>query len=320
MAVRRLTWAAAALLTLALATGAGARTATTITAVSVPQLVLPGQHVTVTARVQPSGIPCDLLVRFADGTLQVGIPTRTSRPGRTVWKFTIEDDAPTGPARAVVSCNRLNVLQTFSVRAAPIPQVNVAVLNKGFSQRGSSVSYGAVLHVTSADEDARDVTVLVNVADSANRLLGSAQTRVAVIPAGGTFDLGGALTLRAPAAQAARIDVIVQARAAGVEPFQATETRNVAVVPSTADAQWVGEVDGELDNTRTDATLTAARITVVLLDAAGHVLGGGATTSTLVLPPGARGFFAVAAGVGAVESARVASAEVSVVPTYGTGY
>ena len=317
MAVRRLTWAAAALLTLALATGAGARTATTITAVSVPQLVLPGQHVTVTARVQPSGIPCDLLVRFADGTLQVGIPTRTSRPGRTVWKFTIEDDAPTGPARAVVSCNRLNVLQTFSVRAAPIPQVNVAVLNKGFSQRGSSVSYGAVLHVTSADEDARDVTVLVNVADSANRLLGSTQTRIAVIPAGGTFDLGGALTLRAPA-QAARVEVVVRARAAAARPFQAPETRNVAVVPSTADAQWVGEVDGELDNTRTDATLTAARITVVLLDAAGNVLGGGATTSTLVLPPGARGFFAVAAGVGAVESARVASAEVSVVPTYGT--
>lgn len=316
MAVRRLAPAAAALLTLALATGAGARTATTISAVSVPQLVLPGQHVTVTARVQPSGIPCDLLVRFADGTLQVGIPTRTSRPGRTVWRFTIEDDAPTGPARAVVSCNRLNALQTFSVRAAPVPHVNVSVLKKGFSQRGGSVSYGAVLHVTSADEDARDVTVLVNVADSANRLLGSAQTLVAVIPAGGTFDLGGALTLRT---QAARIDVVVRARAAAVRPFRAPETRNVAVVPSTADAQWVGEVDGELDNTRTDATLTGARITVVLLDAAGNVLGGGAATSTLALPPSTRGFFTVAPGVGAVQSARVASAEVSVVPTYANG-
>ncbi len=316
MAVRRLAPAAAALLTLALATGAGARTATTISAVSVPQLVLPGQHVTVTARVQPSGIPCDLLVRFADGTLQVGIPTRTSRPGRTVWRFTIEDDAPTGPARAVVSCNRLNALQTFSVRAAPVPHVNVSVLKKGFSQRGGSVSYGAVLHVTSADEDARDVTVLVNVADSANRLLGSAQTLVAVIPAGGTFDLGGALTLRT---QAARIDVVVHARAAAVRPFRAPETRNVAVVPSTADAQWVGEVDGELDNTRTDATLTGARITVVLLDAAGNVLGGGAATSTLALPPSTRGFFTVAPGVGAVQSARVASAEVSVVPTYANG-
>jgi hypothetical protein len=318
MAVRRLVPAAAALLGLALATGAGARTATTISAVSVPRLVLPGQHVTITARVQPSGIPCDLLVRFADGTLQVGIPTRTSRPGRTVWRFTIEDDAPTGPARAVVSCNRLNALQTFSVRAAPVPHVNVSVLKKGFSQRGGSVSYGAVLHVTSADEDAREVTVLVNVADSANRLLGSAQTSVAVIPAGGTFDLGGALTLRVPA-QAARIEVVVRARAAAVRPFRAPETRNVAVVPSTADAQWVGEVDGELDNTRTDATLTGARITVVLLDAAGNVLGGGAATSTLALPPSTRGFFTVAAGVGAVQSARVASAEVSVVPTYANG-
>ena len=318
MAVRRLVPAAAALLTLALATGAGARTATTITAVSVPQLVLPGQHVTVTARVQPSGIPCDLLVRFADWTLQPGIPTRTSRPGLTVWKFTIEDDAPTGPARAVVWCNRENALQTFSVRAAPIAHVNVAVVKKGFSQRGSSVSYGAVLHVTSADEDARDVTVLVNVADAANRLLGSAQARIAVIPAGGTFDLGGALTLRAPAL-AARVEVVVRARAAAARPFQAPETRNVAVVPSTADAQWVGEVDGELDNTRTDATLSGARLTVVLLDAAGNVLGGGAATSTLALPPGMRGFFAVAAGVGAVQSARVASVEVSVVPTYANG-
>ena len=104
-----------------------------------------------------------------------------------------------------------------------------------------------------------------------------------------------------------------------MQPFQAPGTRNVAVVPSTADAQWVGEVDGELDNTRTDATLTAARITVVLLDAAGDVVGGGAATSTLVLPPGERGFFTVASGVGAVPSARVASAQVSVVPTYGTG-
>jgi hypothetical protein len=58
----------------------------------------------------------------------------------------------------------------------------------------------------------------------------------------------------------------------------------------------------------------------VLLDAAGNVLGGGAASSTLALPPSTRGFFAVAAGVGAVEAARVASAEVSVVPTYGTGY
>ena len=102
-----------------------------------------------------------------------------------------------------------------------------------------------------------------------------------------------------------------------VHPFQAPETRNVAVVPSTTDAQWVGEVDGELDNTRTDATMTAARITVVLLDAAGVIVGGGAATSTLALPPGERGFFTVAAGVGAVASARAASAQVSVVPTYG---
>ena len=319
MAVRRLVPAAAALLALALATGAGARTATTITAVSVPRLVLPGQHVTVTAHVQPSGVPCDLLVRFADWTLQRGIPTRTSRPGLTVWKFTLEADAPTGPARAVVWCNRDDAMQTFSVGAAPIAHVSVAVVKKGFSQRGSSVSYGAVLHVTSADEDARDVTVLVNVADAANRLLGSAQARIAVIPAGGTFDVGGALTLRTAGAQAARIDVVVRARATAARSFQAPATRNVTVVPSAADAQWVGEVDGELDNTRMDATLSGARLTVVLLDPDGNVLGGGAATSTLALPPGTRGFFAVAAGVGAVQSARVVSAEVSVVPTYASG-
>ena len=71
---------------------------------------------------------------------------------------------------------------------------------------------------------------------------------------------------------------------------------NIRIVPSQNDPTWVDEVEGDMLNPGGDL-MTRARLSVVLLNAAGAVVGGGVGSSSGSLPAKARQFVKVSSDV-----------------------
>ncbi|MGZ8694838.1 MAG: FxLYD domain-containing protein [Gaiellaceae bacterium] len=187
------------------------------------------------------------------------------------------------------------------------------VVSTGFSQSSSSlteVDYGIVLRNTSPDRDARDVQVTVNALDAKNVVLDSAVDTVLTIPAGSTYYFGGQSHYPGTAVTA-RLDVFAQVgesvAVAGALPAAA----NVRIEPSSLGGV---EVLGEVRNTAGLPLSSLARITAVLYDGQGKVVGGGYAYPESDVPPGARIGFEVF--VRSVPSSVAASAQVSIEPEY----
>ena len=66
-------------------------------------------------------------------------------------------------------------------------------------------------------------------------------------------------------------------------------------------------------------TLTSARLSIVVLDAAGNVIGGGTGVTFASVPSGARIVFTAQSGFTALPTDKAVSAVVSAEPTYITG-
>jgi hypothetical protein len=79
---------------------------------------------------------------------------------------------------------------------------------------------------------------------------------------------------------------------------------------------WVGEVNGEIVNDHPSLNVSRAKISTVVFDANGAIVGGGSSNATALLPPGTREVFVVTAGVDAIPWARAARAAVSLFATY----
>jgi hypothetical protein len=195
---------------------------------------------------------------------------------------------------------------------APVP-ANVVVVSTGFSQQssaaGTEVDYGVVLGNASTS-DARDVLVTVRARGAQNTVLGTDDAIVATIPAGATYYAGGRLSYQGGGATA-RLETSVQVSesvaSAGVPPSPA----NVRVEPSTLGGVVVL---GEVENAAATPLSRLARITAVLYDAHGKVVGGGFGYPAADVPPGARIGFTVFAP--AVPAAGPLSAQVSIEPDY----
>jgi hypothetical protein len=88
------------------------------------------------------------------------------------------------------------------VVAAPVPKVDV--VEQGFSirtsQTCSSASYNVVLANRSKTEDATEVSVLVNLVNASNALIGSQTTTIQTVHAHTQSVIGGSLTLPTGAA------------------------------------------------------------------------------------------------------------------------
>jgi hypothetical protein len=287
--------------------------------VTAPSKAVQGSFVTISVAARPAGVSCSLSLRYRTGSHQKGLGLRRANGGHAQWHFRIARRAPTGPARATVSCGRAGRHSwTLMIVGSVIP-AKIHVVNKGFSQRaltygGSWLSWGVILANDSPNQDALDVTVLANFVMPDNRLIGSATVHVSRIAAGSTHAMGGELTFPG-LPPIARVEVSVTIGSRG--PAQKTKPAmaNIRVVPDPYDPAWVGSVEGEIQNTHARRSLQSSEISTAVLDGAGNVIGGGTGYAFAALPPGAREFIKIS-GMHAVAMGQAASAVVSIVPTY----
>jgi hypothetical protein len=285
-----------------------------------PRHVFAGKPMSVAVTARPSGVRCTLKVTYASGSRQRGLRATRARSGRARWEWLVPTGTKAGTARMTATCGRAgSVSRAFVVVGSIIPR-RITVLQRGWSgrpsrTRGTEVSYGVVLQNDAADRDARDVTVLVNFVDANNFVFGSATTRVDLIPAGSRYALGNSIDFPEEA-PIAKLEVVIQVAGWARKTPQTTTLAGVRVFPDERDPSWFGSLEGELINDHPTDILSRAKLSAILLDAEGNVLGGVRGQTSAALPPGARVFFKLTSGGRAIPSERVASAVVSVNATY----
>ena len=294
---------------------------------SAPHHVFPGQRATVTIGVRPASARCSLSVTYADGERQGGLRPVRARRGRATWEWRIPDGAAPGTARMRAACRRAGTAtRTLAIVGAVIP-ARISVERSGFSIRpgsrsGSTISYGVILTNESPNQDAFDLTVLVNFVDDTNFLWGSKTSRISGIRAGGQYALGDSMSLEGDGtAPVTRLEVVVQiggrAPASRRPAWLASvpSLKDVRIVPSS-EPEWVGSVDGEIINDDPRLILDRTRFSTVILDVLGNIVGGGSGTSNISMPPGARSVFEIKSGLKAIPTVRAEMAMISVVPSY----
>jgi hypothetical protein len=315
--------AVSATLMLAAGSAAGATHSWTVRFSFVPQRVYQGQPAAISVLLNPASTKCALLVRYLDGTAETGLTATKSPGGRVEWKWNVGSAAPAGAAKATVHCgfHSINVSRTFTVVGGTVRHSKLSIVNTGYSQRpdrfgsGSSLSYGVVLDNPSDTEDAQGVTVQVNFLDSTNHTLQTATTRVGVIGAASTFNLGGSQSFSSQT-PVVKLEVVVQTDAFVKRSVHQPAVENIHIVASAFEPTWVGEVDGDIVNDHPTDTLTNAQTYIVLFDSAGNVVGGGMGFLLATLPPGTRAYLSASFGFAAVPIEKATTAAVSIVPTY----
>jgi hypothetical protein len=286
---------------------------------SAPKRVLQGHAAKITVSVRPVGVSCSLTVRYHNGAMQGGLRAVSAFGGRATWSWQVPDKAATGAATATVSCRNAGRASRAIVVVGDAIPVALKVVKQGFSirpnpGRGNQVSYGVLIANQSPSFDAKEITVLVNFVAPGDVLIGSATSRVSAIAAGSTYGIGGLLAFPA-SAPIERLEVVLQVGDRSPRSLRLPGVANVRVLPSLTEPSWIGSVEGELVNDTT-FILKSARLSVVVLDAAENIVGGGTGSAIASLPIGARQFFKVTSGLRPIPTGRAASALISIEPTY----
>jgi hypothetical protein len=275
---------------------------------------------------------CSLAVRYADGTMKNAGP-RVAVNRFATWTVAVPANAALGIAQWLAACGPTRHLQgTFVVVRARsktptgvTAPPRVVADKQGYSQRadsygtGSLLSYGLMLRNTSATEDATSVFVLVNMVDQAGALVGSVSRSISLIGAAGVFAYGDSLHLRTQEPVSSLEITIRVGSHAPKKAHPAPDFANVRILPDDNDAGWVAEVDGEVVNATPTLTLSSARLSIVVLDASGNVVGGGTGFTFGSVPSGARVVFTATSGLTALPTDRAITAVVSSEPTYTNG-
>ena len=324
--MRRLAVVAVAVISLVLGSDAGARTSAPTHANGIKFTALARRWVqrdliTVGVSVRPSGVVCQLSVRYADGQTQPHLLPVGAGNGHAKWKFRISGGVEPGRATVRVSCGRAGgATRTVLVVGSVIP-ARIVVVKTGYSikQRpygGGSISWGVILRNTSPEQDALDVYTLVNFVGTDNRLVGSATNTLSGIPAEKDFALGDDLVFFGGVPPISRLEVVVQIRKRQAHALKLPTVTNVRIWPDVFDSAYVGEVDGEVSNNDPRLILRNAELSTVVLDAQGNVLGGGSGNAFASLPPSAREFFKIERGLDAIPMSKAVSAMVSAIGQY----
>jgi hypothetical protein len=281
---------------------------------ALPKKALAGESVTVAVSGPLPKDVCSLSVRYAGGVQQAGLRALRVGTGRPTWKWRVPPMTRPGAARLSVSCKAAgNTSGVLAVQELPL---KIVALKQGFSIRGSDVSYGLVLANPSANEDAEDVTVLVNFVTAENVLLGSETSRVDSIPSRSEYNLGDSTSIDG-SSRIARLEVVIEVgerQPALRKPVPSI--KNIRIVPDSRDATWVDEIVADMTNVSSRFALRRANLSVVVFNAAGEVQGGGSGASRGSLPPHARTFVEVRNGLDAIKMADAASVHFTIEPTY----
>jgi hypothetical protein len=319
---RFLLLAFAALLVVCVFAGSASGRAEGIHFVAGQKRIVQGNTMMLSIRVSPANTQCALTVRYKGGDTQNGLPIVTPVGGRATWRWRVPRTVEPGPAKLSVWCPGAGrASRTLTVIGGVIP-AKIQVVKSGWSERpypfgGTGVSYGVILANTSPEQDAQDVTVLVNFVMADNRLIGSATVHVSDIAAGTQHAMGGELQFPG-GAPIARLEVVVTIGKRAPATHGKPGLSQIRVMPSIFEPQWAGSIEGEIQNDSPKRTLQSAELSGVILDGAGNVIGGATGYGAASLPPAARVFFKIENGLRPISMSRVASALVSVVPTYRT--
>jgi len=307
-------------LALAVSGSAGAKSAPPRFAF-LPDRAYQGKPASITV-LAPAGVHCSLAVTYANGAKQDGLGNIATAIGRAQWIWSLPLTVPVGPAVASVSCGgSARISRRFIVVGGTVLPSKLSIVAQGFSQRpdsfgpGSTVSYGVQLRDPTATKDAKDVTAQVNFLDRDGTVLGTAATKIPLVGASSTFNLGGSIHLSVQTS-VARLEIVALTDAWVAHTLHQPAVEDVHIVPSSFEPAWVASVDGDMINDHPSAMLTSAQLSIVLFDATGKVVGGGTGFLFATLPPGTRAFFSATSGLSAVATASASTAAISIVPTY----
>ena len=199
----------------------------------------------------------------------------------------------------------------------------VMVDKQGFSQRpdasgGSTFSYGLLLKNTSTSEDATQVYVLINFATESGALIGTVTRTIEIIGADEQYALGDSAQLRTQV-PVTKLEVTIRVMShVHSKPRPMPHFANVRILPGERDPDYVAEVDGEVVNDTSPFTLTMAKLSLVLLDAGGKIVGGGTGIVYAPLPSGSRMVFLAQSGFTGIPSSSAVTPIITVEPTYAT--
>jgi hypothetical protein len=287
---------------------------------SSPGRVFQGQLTTLKAVVSPRNASCALSIRYKGGHLQ-RLRRKSAVRGRVSWSVRIPA-VPTGSATATINCGRAVARTSLYVQwAVQAPKVTIA--RSGFSQRmrpqrlgggNSDVNYGFEVRNERTRSDATNVTLLVNMVDDTNRVLGTGFVRIQRLPASSIFYVGGQTTIPT-LTPVSRIEVVVSAASEQKLASTPLLISDLIIAPSPFEPPYVGSVRGQLLN-QSRLPMDSGVVGVVIQDVNGNIIGGGSGYAGGPLSLGAREAFDVNGPFSAIPSANAAQALVSVIPNY----
>ena len=112
----------------------------------------------------------------------------------------------------------------------------------------------------------------------------------------------------------ARLEVVVRRKLRRTaEPVPTLA--NIHTVPLTYDPNWVGTIEGELQNTDPVRTLRSAQFSAIVFDSGGNIVGGGTGFAFQTLPPGARLFLQLS-GFDVIPVGKAATTMISITPAW----
>jgi hypothetical protein len=284
-----------------------------------PATALQGKLVKIAVATKPAlTTRCTLAVRYKDGTVEQLGRTR-ARAGLASWDWRVPEVAQPGRASLSVSCSGAgSVTKPVTVVGTLIPP-KIDVADQGFSVRakttGSEASFGLMLRNSSPNADALNVYVLVNFVMADGQAIGTKTEIIDAIPAGTTYAYGGSLSFPG-AAPVARLEVVVKVGGRQRGTIHQPLVQSIGIAPGRRDAMWVGEVNGEIVNDHTSLNVNRTKLSAVVFDANGGIVGGGSGYASALLPPGTRQVFVITSGVDAIQWARASRAVVSTFATY----
>ena len=301
----------------AFAAGADARISK-ITFTRAPATALQGKLVRIAVVTKPAvRTRCTLVVRYQDGAVERLVVF--ARKGVANWDWRVPEVAQPGRASLSASCAGAGSVTRLTTVVGTLIPPKIVVADQGFSVRakstGSEVSFGLMLRNSSPNADALNIYVLVNFVMADGQAIGTKTEVIDAIPAGTTYSYGDSLNFPGTA-PVARLEIVVKVGGRQRRLVRQPIVQSIGIVPGRRDATWVGEVNGELVNDHASLNVSRTKLSTVVFDASGVIIGGGRGDATALLPPGTRQVFTITSGVDAIPWARAARAVVSTYATY----
>jgi hypothetical protein len=284
----------------------------------VPQKTFRGAPASVAVVVRPLSARCSGSIVYSGGARQVFKPV-AAKNGRATLRWSVPADARLGAATVTVACAGAGrASRTIAVVGPPQEPARIDVVNHGFSQRVKfgrrEVSYGVVLANASKDKDALSVSVLVNFLDATNTVLKTETTLVTAVGAKSEHYLGGSVTIP-EGIPVSTLEIVTRLGGQELHSLHQPAVSDMRVLPDF-DPGFVGSILFQVLNDRPTMLFSNPKISMVVFDASGAVLGGGTGFSITQLGPGVRAQYDVRQGLSAIPIDKVHTGGISILGRY----